>query len=133
MPDAVIVATGRTPIGRANKGSLVSCRPDDLAALVIKEVLAKVPKLDPSLIEDVMFGCGQPAGEASNMAKYAAAEGALAALDAAIQCHGGNGVATEHGLIPLWGLARVLRIAPVNREMILNFVAQHSLGLPRSY
>ena len=76
---------------------------------------------------------GQPAGEASNMAKYAAAEAALAACDAAIQTHGGNGVATEYGLIPYWGLARLLRIAPVNREMILNYVAQHSLGLPRSY
>ena len=76
---------------------------------------------------------GQAAGEASNMAKYAAAEAALAAVDAAIQCHGGNGVSTSCGLIPLWGLARLLRIAPVNREMILNYVAQHSLGLPRSY
>jgi alkylation response protein AidB-like acyl-CoA dehydrogenase len=76
---------------------------------------------------------GEPAGEAANMAKYAAAEAALAAVDAAIQCHGGNGVATEYGLIPLWGLARLLRIAPVNREMVLNYVAQHSLGLPRSY
>ncbi|TDP91909.1 acyl-CoA dehydrogenase family protein [Labedaea rhizosphaerae] len=76
---------------------------------------------------------GLPAGEASNMAKYAAAEAALAAVDAAIQTHGGNGVATEYGLIPLWGLARLLRIAPVNREMVLNYVAQHSLGLPRSY
>ena len=74
-----------------------------------------------------------PAGEAPNMAKYAAAEAALAALDAAIQCHGGNGVTTEYGLMPYWGLARLLRIAPVNREMVLNFVAQHSLGLPRSY
>ncbi|MGD0604189.1 MAG: acyl-CoA dehydrogenase family protein [Streptosporangiaceae bacterium] len=76
---------------------------------------------------------GQPAGESSNMAKYAAAEAALAALDAAIQTHGGNGVASEYGLMPYWGLARLLRIAPVNREMILNYVAQHSLGLPRSY
>ena len=76
---------------------------------------------------------GLAAGEASNMAKYAAAEAALAACDAAIQTHGGNGVATEYGLIPYWGLARLLRIAPVNREMILNYVAQHSLGLPRSY
>ena len=76
---------------------------------------------------------GEPAGEASNMAKYAAAEAALSALDAAIQTHGGNGVSTEYGLIPLWGLARLLRIAPVSREMILNYVAQHSLGLPRSY
>src|SRR5580692_11085044 len=73
MPDAVIVATGRTPIGRANKGSLVGCRPDDLAALVIKEVLAKVPQLDPSVVEDVLFGCGQPAGEAGyNVARVAA-------------------------------------------------------------
>ncbi len=76
---------------------------------------------------------GEAAGEASNMAKYAAAEAALSACDAAIQTHGGNGVATEYGLIPYWGLARLLRIAPVNREMILNYVAQHSLGLPRSY
>ena len=76
---------------------------------------------------------GQPAGESSNMAKYAAAEAAIAAIDAAIQTHGGNGVATEYGLMPYWGLARLLRIAPVNREMILNYVAQHSLGLPRSY
>jgi alkylation response protein AidB-like acyl-CoA dehydrogenase len=76
---------------------------------------------------------GQPAGEAANMAKYAAAEAALGALDAAIQAHGGNGVSTEYGLVPLWGLARLLRIAPVSREMILNYVAQHSLGLPRSY
>jgi alkylation response protein AidB-like acyl-CoA dehydrogenase len=76
---------------------------------------------------------GQPAGESANMAKYAAAEAAIAAVDAAIQVHGGNGLASEYGLMPYWGLARLLRIAPVNREMILNFVAQHSLGLPRSY
>jgi alkylation response protein AidB-like acyl-CoA dehydrogenase len=76
---------------------------------------------------------GLPAGEASNMAKYAAAEASLHALDAAIQTHGGNGVSAEFGLLPYWGLARLLRIAPVNREMILNYVAQHSLGLPRSY
>ena len=57
----------------------------------------------------------------------------IAAVDAAVQAHGGNGLASEYGLIPYWGLARLLRIAPVNREMILNYVAQHSLGLPRSY
>ena len=67
------------------------------------------------------------------MAKYAAAEAAAAAVDQAIQTHGGNGMSAEYGLVPLWGLARLLRIAPVNREMLLNYVAQHSLGLPRSY
>ncbi|TNC29517.1 acyl-CoA dehydrogenase family protein [Amycolatopsis alkalitolerans] len=75
----------------------------------------------------------QPAGEASNMAKYAAAEAAGAAAEAAIQAHGGNGLATEYGILPYWGISRLLRIAPVSREMVLNFVAQHSLGLPRSY
>jgi alkylation response protein AidB-like acyl-CoA dehydrogenase len=73
------------------------------------------------------------AGEAANMAKYSAAEAGMACLDSAIQAHGGNGMALEYGLVDLWGLARLLRIAPVSREMILNFVGQHSLGLPKSY
>jgi alkylation response protein AidB-like acyl-CoA dehydrogenase len=73
------------------------------------------------------------AGEAANMAKYAAAEASLHSLDAAIQTHGGNGMTTEYGLADMWGLARLLRIAPVSREMILNYVASHSLGLPKSY
>jgi alkylation response protein AidB-like acyl-CoA dehydrogenase len=73
------------------------------------------------------------AGEAANMAKYSAAEAALAALDQAIQTHGGNGMSSEYGLADMWGMIRLLRIAPVSREMILNFVAQHSLGLPKSY
>ena len=76
---------------------------------------------------------GRPAGEAANEAKYAAAEAAIAAVDAAIQTHGGNGMSTSCGLVPLWGITRLLRIAPVSREMVLNYVAQHSLGLPRSY
>ena len=67
------------------------------------------------------------------MAKYAAAEASLLALDQAIQVHGGNGLATEYGLATLWGAARLARTAPISREMILNFVASHTLGLPRSY
>jgi acetyl-CoA C-acetyltransferase len=79
MPEAVIVATGRTPIGRANKGSLVDCRPDDLTALVLKAVLEKVPQLNPSEVEDVILGCGQPAGEAGyNIARVAAILAGLA-------------------------------------------------------
>jgi alkylation response protein AidB-like acyl-CoA dehydrogenase len=80
-----------------------------------------------------LHDAGEDAGEASNMAKYAAGEASLAALDAAIQTHGGNGMSTEYGLAGLWGLTRLLRIAPVSREMVLNYVAQHTLGLPRSY
>ena len=73
------------------------------------------------------------AGEAANMAKYAAAEAAIKAVDVAIQVHGGNGFAAEYGIAGLWWMARVLRTAPVSREMILNYVAEHSLRLPRSY
>jgi alkylation response protein AidB-like acyl-CoA dehydrogenase len=73
------------------------------------------------------------AGEAANMAKFAAAEASLQAIDAAIQTHGGNGFATEYGLADMWAGIRALRTAPVSREMILNYVAEHSLGLPRSY
>jgi acetyl-CoA C-acetyltransferase len=73
MPEAVIVATGRTPIGRAFKGSLVDMRPDDLTALVVREVLAKLPDLDPQSVEDLIVGCGQPAGESGfNVARVAA-------------------------------------------------------------
>ena len=73
MPEAVIVATARTPIGRANKGSLIECRPDDLSSLIIDAVLAKVPQLDPAQVEDVIWGCGQPAGEAgTNVARVSA-------------------------------------------------------------
>ncbi len=79
MPEAVIVATGRSPIGRAFKGSLVDVRPDDLAAHVVTEVLAKVPQLDPTTIDDLMLGCGQPAGESGfNIARVVAI---LAGLD----------------------------------------------------
>ena len=63
MPEAVIVATARSPIGRANKGSLVDLRPDDLAATIVKSALAKIPALDPNEVEDVIIGCAQPAGE----------------------------------------------------------------------
>ncbi|MDF1595266.1 MAG: acyl-CoA/acyl-ACP dehydrogenase [Acidimicrobiia bacterium] len=76
---------------------------------------------------------GHDAAEAANMAKYAAGEAALEALDHSIQTHGGNGLASEYGLADMWGNARLLRTAPISREMILNFVAQHSLGLPKSY
>ncbi len=79
MPEAVIVATSRTAIGRANKGSLVDARPDDLTAFILKDVLGKVPALDPHTVEDVMLGCGQPAGEAGyNLARVAAV---MAGLD----------------------------------------------------
>jgi alkylation response protein AidB-like acyl-CoA dehydrogenase len=81
-----------------------------------------------------LFDAGSPeAGEASNMAKYASGEATVHAVDAAIQTHGGNGLAIEYGVSDMWWAARLLRIAPVSEQMILNHVAQHTLGLPKSY
>lgn len=75
MPEAVIVSCARSPIGRANKGSLVSMRPDDLVAQMVRAALDKVPALSPADIDDLMLGCGQPAGESGfNMAKVVATQ-----------------------------------------------------------
>ena len=79
MTEAVIVATARSPIGRANKGSLVDLRPDDMSAQIVRALLAKVPKVQPDDIEDLIMGCGQPAGEGGfNIARVVAM---LAGLD----------------------------------------------------
>ncbi len=80
-----------------------------------------------------LYDAGAPAGEPANMAKYAAAEASIHCVDQAIQTHGGNGFALEYGLTDMYWGARLTRTAPVSREMILNYVAEHSLGLPRSY
>jgi len=80
-----------------------------------------------------MADAGVDAAEAVNIAKFAAAEASLKTLDQAIQVHGGNGLSREYGLADLWFLARMLRTAPTSREMVLNFVCNHSLGLPASY
>ena len=73
MPEAVIVATARSPIGRARKGSLTQLRPDDLTVQMVRAVLDKVPRLDPAEIDDLMLGCGLPGGEQGfNMARVVA-------------------------------------------------------------
>jgi acetyl-CoA C-acetyltransferase len=79
VPEAVIVATARSPIGRANKGSLTSLRPDDMSAQIVRALLDQVPQLPKEDIEDLIMGCGQPAGEAGfNIARVVAI---LAGLD----------------------------------------------------
>ena len=102
-----------------------------LANAAIQVELARLMTTKAAWLYDA--GRDTEAGEAANMAKYAAAEAGLLALDQAIQVHGGNGMATEYGLATLWGATRLIRIAPISREMILNFVASHTLQLPRSY
>jgi acetyl-CoA C-acetyltransferase len=79
MTEAVIVATARSPIGRANKGSLVDLRPDDMSAQIVRALMAKVPQVKPDDVEDLIMGCGQPAGEAGfNIGRIVAV---LAGLD----------------------------------------------------
>jgi alkylation response protein AidB-like acyl-CoA dehydrogenase len=102
-----------------------------LAHAAIQVELARLMTTKAAWLYDA--GDDTAAGEAANMAKYAAADASMLALDQAIQVHGGNGMATEYGLATLWGATRLIRTAPVSREMILNFVASHTLGLPRSY
>jgi alkylation response protein AidB-like acyl-CoA dehydrogenase len=80
-----------------------------------------------------LYDAGLSAAEESNMAKYAAAEAGVRCVDQAIQTHGGNGFSLEYGLTDMYWGVRLVRTAPVSREMILNYVAEHSLGLPRSY
>jgi alkylation response protein AidB-like acyl-CoA dehydrogenase len=80
-----------------------------------------------------IYDTGAEVGELANMAKYLGASAGLEALDAAVAVHGGNGVTYEYQLAPYFWLVRMLNMGPVSKEMILNFVAEHSLGLPRSY
>ncbi|MGC4958035.1 acyl-CoA dehydrogenase family protein [Actinomadura citrea] len=115
----------RTPIG-AHQGLA-----HPLAAAKIELELARLMGQKAAWLYDAGDDTG--AGEAANMAKYATAEAAIHCVDQAIQTHGGNGLTTEYGVGMLAGVVRLMRIAPVSREMILNYVAQHSLGLPKSY
>ncbi len=102
-----------------------------LAQMKVEVEMARLMMQKAAVLYD--SGDDDGAGEAANMAKYAAAEASIRALDQAIQTHGGSGLTREHGLSAMLATARVARVAPVSREMILNFVAQHSLGLPKSY
>jgi acyl-CoA dehydrogenase len=76
---------------------------------------------------------GLPCGEQANMGKLLAADAAFAAADRAMQTHGGFGYATEYDIERYWKEARLMRLAPIPQEMVLNYIAEHVLGLPRSY
>ena len=80
-----------------------------------------------------LFDRRLPCGAESNMAKYSAAEAAIHAIDASLQCFGGNGFTKEYGIFDMYPMARLLRTAPLNSEMVLNYIAEHVMGLPRSY
>ena len=115
----------KTPIG-AHQG--IS---HPLAQNHIEVELAKLMMQKAATLYDL--GDDGGAAEAANMAKYAAGEASVRAVDQAVQSLGGNGLTKEYGIASVLTASRLARIAPVSREMILNFVAQTSLGLPRSY
>jgi alkylation response protein AidB-like acyl-CoA dehydrogenase len=102
-----------------------------LAQNHIEIELAKLMMQKAAALYDIGDDAG--AAEAANMAKYAAGEASVRAVDQAVQSLGGNGLTKEYGVAAILTASRLARIAPVSREMILNFVAQTSLGLPRSY
>lgn len=114
-----------TPIG-AHQGLA-----HPLAQCAIEVELARLMMRKAAHLYDA--GDDMAAGEAANMAKYASGEAATRTVDQAVQTLGGNGLTQEYGLAALLAATRVGRVAPVSREMILNYVAQHTLGLPRSY
>ncbi len=114
-----------TPIG-AHQGIA-----HPLAQNHIELELAKLMMQKAAALYDA--GDDQAAAEAANMAKYAAGEASTRAVDQAVQSHGGNGLSQEYGVAAMLTASRLSRIAPVSREMVLNFIAQTSLGLPRSY
>ncbi|MCX5012495.1 acyl-CoA/acyl-ACP dehydrogenase [Streptomyces sp. NBC_00555] len=102
-----------------------------LAAAHIELELARLMMQKAAHLYDA--GDDMGAGEAANMAKYAAAEACVRAVDQSVHTLGGNGLTREYGLASLITASRVARIAPVSREMILNFVSHQTLGLPKSY
>ena len=115
----------KTPIG-AHQGIA-----HPLAKNRIELELAKLMMQKAATLYDTGDDWG--AAESANMAKYAAGEAAVSAVDNAVHTLGGNGLTAEYGLAPLLNASRIARVAPVSREMILNFVAQAGLGLPKSY
>jgi alkylation response protein AidB-like acyl-CoA dehydrogenase len=115
----------KTPIG-AHQGLS-----HPLAQNHIEVELAKLMMQKAATLYDLGDDVG--AAEAANMAKYAAAEASVRAVDQAVQSLGGNGLTKEYGIAAAVTASKLARIAPVSREMVLNFVAQTSLGLPRSY
>jgi alkylation response protein AidB-like acyl-CoA dehydrogenase len=139
---AMSIGTARYALRRASSyvaGRAVWGRPigahqgvaHPLAHAAIQVELARLMVTKAAALYDL--GRDVEAGVAANVAKYAAADAAALAVDTAIQVHGGNGMTTEYGVATLLGGARAGRIAPVSREMILNFVSQHVLGQEKSY
>jgi acetyl-CoA C-acetyltransferase len=132
MPEAVIVATARSPIGRAFKGSLKESRPDDLTAQMVRAALDKVPQLDPTTIDDLLLGCGLPGGEQGyNMARVVAV---LLGLDtvpgATITRYCSSSLQTTRMALHAIKAGEADVIVSAGVEMVSRFAKGSSDGLP---
>jgi acyl-CoA dehydrogenase len=144
-PERILVAsealgTGRVALAKATqyaKDRVVFGRPigqNQAIQFPLADSYAKLKTVE-LLIRKAswLYDNGQPCGAEANMAKYLASEWGFEAADRALQVHGGFGYAKEFNVERYWREVRVMKIAPVTNEMVLNFIAQHELGLPRSY
>ncbi len=137
---AVCCGLGRYAIGRAvdYANERVVFKQPIGAYQALQHPLAKA-KIDIEMASLMMrqaawlFDSGEPCGSESNMAKHAASEAGIYAVDSALQCFGGNGFTKEYGIFDLYPIVRLFRTAPLNDEMVLNYIAERELGLPRSY
>ena len=144
-PERIIISAVCTGLGRYALGRAVEYANDRVvfdrpigAYQALQHPLAKA-KTDIELASLMMrkaawlFDRGDSCGTESNMAKYASSEAGIFAVDSALQCFGGNGFTKEYGIFDLYPIVRLFRTAPLNSEMVLNYIAEREMGLPRSY
>ena len=144
-PERILVAAEAVGIGRAAirmatsyaKERVVFGRPIGMNQAISHPLADSYMKLEASwqmvMLAAWKYDNGFPCGKEANTAKFLAAEVAFMACDAALQTHGGMGYATEYHIQRYWKEARLMRLAPISQEMVLNFISHQELGLPRSY
>jgi acyl-CoA dehydrogenase len=144
-PERILVASEAIGIGRAAIGRAVEYANSRVVygapigsnqgiALPLAEAYSRLHAAELVVREAAWrYDAGLPCGEQANMAKWLAADAAFTAADQAVQTHGGFGYATEYDVERYWRESRLMRLAPIPQEMILNYLAEHVLGLPRSY
>ena len=144
-PERILIASEALGVGKAAlrraveyaKDRVVFGRPigqNQGIAFPLAEAHARLHAAELAIREaSWRYDQGLPCGEQANLAKWLAADAGWQAADQAVQTHGGMGYATEYDVERYWREVRVMRIAPVSQEMVMNYVAEHVLGLPRSY
>ncbi|HBD12730.1 MAG TPA: acyl-CoA dehydrogenase, partial [Porticoccaceae bacterium] len=140
MVGAIGVGMGRFAMGKAveyaNERTVFNCPIGAYQALQHPLARAKTEVEMASLMTrkaSWLFDRRLPCGEEANMAKLGASTAAVNAVDASLQCFGGNGFTKEYGIFDIYPMVRLFKTAPLNNEMVLNYIGEHVMGLPRSY